>query len=213
MKPVARVVAVSETGMPFQPIVRPMMAEARGMTLIAGLVPLVLALQLDKTAYPWASSTVLLLLGGAALALVLFVLRSLRSANPILNLGLFRNRVFSTSNLALFFLGGAFLSILIFLPLFMVNVVGVSATQAGSSLIPLSLGLVFGSIVAGCIVAMILFQVFINVGMNVGIMPITGIPLPLMSYGGSSVLTTLLAVGLLQSIHVQARASQKGRRL
>jgi rod shape determining protein RodA len=68
----------------------------------------------------------------------------------------------------------------------------------------------FGSIVAGGIVAMILFQVFVNVGMNIGIMPITGIPLPLMSYGGSSVLTTMLAVGLLQSIHVQARTARKG---
>lgn len=121
--------------------------------LIAGLVPLVLALQLDKTAYPWASSTTLLLFGGSALALVLFAVRSVRSPNPILDLRLFRNRVFSTSNLALFFLGGAFLSILVFLPLFMVNVVGVSATQAGSSLIPLSLGLVFGSVVAGQLVS------------------------------------------------------------
>ena len=121
--------------------------------LVAGLVPLVLALQLDKTAYPWTSSTTLLLFGGSALALALFVLRSLRSPNPILNLRLFRNRVFSTSNLALFFVGGAFLSILIFLPLFMVNVVGVSATQAGTSLIPLSLGLVFGSVVAGQLVS------------------------------------------------------------
>ena len=68
----------------------------------------------------------------------------------------------------------------------------------------------FGVLLAGGIVAMLLFQVFINVGMTLGIMPITGIPLPLMSYGGSSVLTTLLAVGLLQSIHVQARASRKG---
>jgi rod shape determining protein RodA len=68
----------------------------------------------------------------------------------------------------------------------------------------------FGAIIAGGIVAMLLFQVFVNVGMNVGIMPITGIPLPLMSYGGSSVLTTLLAVGLLQSIHVQARGARKG---
>jgi rod shape determining protein RodA len=68
----------------------------------------------------------------------------------------------------------------------------------------------FGALIAGGIVAMVLFQVFVNVGMNVGIMPITGIPLPLMSYGGSSVLTTLLAVGLLQSIHAQARASRKG---
>lgn len=68
----------------------------------------------------------------------------------------------------------------------------------------------FGAIIAGGFVAMILFQVFINVGMNIGIMPITGIPLPLISYGGSSVLTTLLAVGLLQSIHVQARTARKG---
>jgi rod shape determining protein RodA len=68
----------------------------------------------------------------------------------------------------------------------------------------------YGALIAGGIVAMFLFQVFVNVGMNVGIMPITGIPLPLVSYGGSSVLTTLLAVGLLQSIHAQARASRKG---
>ncbi len=68
----------------------------------------------------------------------------------------------------------------------------------------------YGALIAGGIVAMVLFQVFVNVGMNVGIMPITGIPLPLMSYGGSSVLTMLLAVGLLQSIHAQARASRKG---
>jgi rod shape determining protein RodA len=71
----------------------------------------------------------------------------------------------------------------------------------------------FGALVAGGIVAMLLFQVFVNVGMNVGIMPITGIPLPLVSYGGSSVLSTFLAVGLLQSIYVQGRASAatKGR--
>jgi rod shape determining protein RodA len=68
----------------------------------------------------------------------------------------------------------------------------------------------FGAIIAGGFVAMVLFQVFINVGMNIGIMPITGIPLPLLSYGGSSVLTTLIAVGLLQSIHVQARTARKG---
>ena len=43
----------------------------------------------------------------------------------------------------------------------------------------------FGALVAGGIVAMLLFQVFVNVGMTIGIMPITGIPLPLMSYGGS----------------------------
>jgi rod shape determining protein RodA len=71
----------------------------------------------------------------------------------------------------------------------------------------------FGSLIAAGIAAMLMFQVFVNVGMTIGIMPITGVTLPLMSYGGSSVITTLLAVGLLQSIYVQARASasMKGR--
>jgi rod shape determining protein RodA len=72
----------------------------------------------------------------------------------------------------------------------------------------------YGALVAGGITAMLMFQVFVNVGMTIGIMPITGIPLPLMSYGGSSVITTLMAIGLLQSIHAQARetAAAKGQR-
>jgi rod shape determining protein RodA len=71
----------------------------------------------------------------------------------------------------------------------------------------------FGSLIAAGVAAMLMFQVFVNVGMTIGIMPITGVTLPLMSYGGSSVITTLLAAGLLQSIYVQARASAalKGR--
>jgi len=69
----------------------------------------------------------------------------------------------------------------------------------------------YGSMIAGGIVAMVMFQLFVNVGMTLGVMPITGIPLPLMSYGGSSVLTTFLAIGLLQSIYVQAQLTSKGR--
>jgi rod shape determining protein RodA len=65
----------------------------------------------------------------------------------------------------------------------------------------------FGSLIAAGVTAMLMFQVFVNVGMTIGIMPITGVTLPLMSYGGSSVITTLLAIGLLQSIYVRARAS------
>jgi rod shape determining protein RodA len=73
----------------------------------------------------------------------------------------------------------------------------------------------YGALIAGGIVAMLMFQVFVNVGMTVGIMPITGVPLPLMSYGGSSVLVTLIALGLLQSIYAQGRAATafKGRAL
>jgi rod shape determining protein RodA len=63
----------------------------------------------------------------------------------------------------------------------------------------------FGALIAGGITLMLLFQIFVNVGMTVGIMPITGIPAPLLSYGGSSMLVTFMALGLLQSIAAQAR--------
>ena len=69
----------------------------------------------------------------------------------------------------------------------------------------------YGILVAGGIAVELLFQVFVNVGMCLGIMPITGIPLPMVSYGGSSVLATFLAIGVLQSINIQARLSRRGR--
>ena len=69
----------------------------------------------------------------------------------------------------------------------------------------------YGSLIAGGIAAAILFQVFVNIGMNLGIMPITGVPLPIMSFGGSSLISTFLGIGVLQSIHVQMRLSQGGR--
>ena len=73
----------------------------------------------------------------------------------------------------------------------------------------------YGALIAGGITAMLMFQIFVNVGMTIGIMPITGITLPLMSYGGSSVIVTFLALGLMQSIHAQARETtlSKGRDL
>ncbi|MFL5781576.1 MAG: rod shape-determining protein RodA [Thermoleophilaceae bacterium] len=70
----------------------------------------------------------------------------------------------------------------------------------------------YGALIAGGVAAMLMFQIFVNVGMTIGIMPITGVPLPLLSYGGSSVIVTFLAVGLLQSVHVQARMSALAKR-
>src|SRR3712207_2586229 len=71
----------------------------------------------------------------------------------------------------------------------------------------------YGALIAGGITMMLLFQTFVNIGMTVGIMPITGVPAPLLSYGGSSLLVTFLAVGLLQSISARSRevALTKGR--
>jgi rod shape determining protein RodA len=69
----------------------------------------------------------------------------------------------------------------------------------------------YGALIAGGITMMLLFQIFVNVGMTVGIMPITGVPAPLLSFGGSSMLVTFMAVGLLQSIHAQAREIGVGK--
>jgi len=60
------------------------------------------------------------------------------------------------------------------------------------------------TIAAGCVVAFV-FQVFVNVGMTIGMAPITGIPLPFVSYGGSSMIATLAMIGLLQAVHVRGR--------
>jgi rod shape determining protein RodA len=61
----------------------------------------------------------------------------------------------------------------------------------------------FGRYLAVGIAVMIAFQLFVNVGMTLGIMPITGIPLPLISYGGSALITNLTAVGLLLNVHMR----------
>jgi rod shape determining protein RodA len=61
----------------------------------------------------------------------------------------------------------------------------------------------FGTYVAAGIAAMFAIQMFVNVGMVIGIMPITGIPLPFVSYGGSSMLANFIAVGLLLNIHMR----------
>jgi rod shape determining protein RodA len=59
----------------------------------------------------------------------------------------------------------------------------------------------FGALLCVGVLAMLLFQVFENVGMAMGIMPITGLPLPFVSYGGSSLVATLLAIGLVLNVH------------
>jgi rod shape determining protein RodA len=62
-----------------------------------------------------------------------------------------------------------------------------------------------GSMVAYGLGSMLLFQVLVNVGMVIGIMPVTGIPLPFITYGGSSVISLLFGLGILESVRMNAR--------
>jgi EmrB/QacA subfamily drug resistance transporter len=134
--------------------------------LLGGLVPLILSLQLDKRRFPWLpgvgpfadpgrwpSWVTSVLFVASLLILAGFVARSRSIRSPILDFGLFDNRVFRTANSAAFFFGATFLSVVIFLPLFLVNVMGVTATGAGAALIPYSMGLVVGSTAAGHLVS------------------------------------------------------------
>ncbi|MHB1345275.1 MAG: rod shape-determining protein RodA [Thermoleophilia bacterium] len=70
-----------------------------------------------------------------------------------------------------------------------------------------------GTLIAAGVSGMLMFQVFVNVGMTLGIMPITGIPLPFVSFGSNSLLVFLAAVGLLESVHIHSRTALYGGRL
>ena len=130
--------------------------------LLGGLIPATLALQLDKRSYPWLPGletnttlrswlTICLILTGCLL-LAAFVRRSRIAPGPILEMRLFADPVFRRANASTFFFGASLMSVSLFLPLFLVNVLGVSATQAGAALIPFSLGIVFSATLAGQIV-------------------------------------------------------------
>jgi rod shape determining protein RodA len=62
-----------------------------------------------------------------------------------------------------------------------------------------------GKLLAAGVVTLVFSQVFINIGMNIRIMPVTGVPLPLLSYGGSSVLGSLIAMGVLQNVYIHRK--------
>jgi len=101
---------------------------------------------------------------------------------------------------------------------FVFTVAGEELGLAGAGSIILVLGLVlwrglriasratdpFGRLVAAGVVSWFAFQSFVNIGMTLGIMPVTGLPLPFVSYGGSSMFANLIAVGLLQNVHLRS---------
>ena len=70
----------------------------------------------------------------------------------------------------------------------------------------------YSAVVAGGIVVALLFQIFVNIGMTMGIAPITGIPLPFVSVGGSSMIANLAAMGVLLAIHARGRGARSSRR-
>jgi EmrB/QacA subfamily drug resistance transporter len=118
------------------------------LSLIGCLVPLLLAFTW-VTDYGWGSARVESLIGFSVVMLALFLFAETRASEPVIPLALFRNPIIAICAIASFVLGMGMFGIIIYLPLFMQGVMGVSATQSGSLLTPLMMAAVVGSIAAG----------------------------------------------------------------
>jgi EmrB/QacA subfamily drug resistance transporter len=123
--------------------------------VILTFVPLLLALSFGGSKYAWQSNEIRQLFALSAVAFVAFIVVELRTANPIVPLSLFRNRVVSACASSGFLIGMIFFSVVMFMPLYMQVVLGVSATRSGLAMLPLMTGLIVGSIGSGRLVARI----------------------------------------------------------
>ena len=128
------------------------------VTLVAALVSLVLALSLGTSVNategfgsPWFSWEIISLFAISGLSFYWFVHVERRAANPILEPGLFADQAFAASSLASLIMGAVFLPVIVFLPIFLVSGLGLSATTGGLTLLPLSLAFAFGNIGGGII--------------------------------------------------------------
>jgi predicted MFS family arabinose efflux permease len=117
-------------------------------TLIGTVVPLLLALTW-ATQYGWRSTRVESLLALSALMLGAFLYVESKAAEPVIPLALFSNPIIAICSVCAFVLGIGMFGVIIYLPLFMQGVLGVSATQSGNLLTPLMMGAVIGSITGG----------------------------------------------------------------
>ncbi len=122
------------------------------LLLIGAVVPLLLGLTLDKTVHPWSSPLILGYFAVAAICAVLFLIVEARVESPVLSLALFRNRTFAVGVVAALLSGAAFFGAVLFLSLFLVNVLGLTATEAGIAQIPLMAGFVLASNVSSLLV-------------------------------------------------------------
>ncbi len=124
--------------------------DVEGAVLLAlGVGPLTLALTWGGTQYAWGSLVIVGLAVFGAAMLVLFVLQERRAAEPIVPLRLFANRVFDAAGAAGFIVGFAMFGAIVYLPLYLQVVHGVSPTASGLRLLPLMAGLLLSSIVSG----------------------------------------------------------------
>ncbi|WP_442600851.1 DHA2 family efflux MFS transporter permease subunit [Paenibacillus sp. KN14-4R] len=135
------------------------------LTLIPAVVSLLLGLTFAGDKFEWMSTTSLLVFGGSLLFFILFVLVERRADEPILDLSLFKNRVFATTNILGFLLGLGMFGAIMFIPMFMQGIMGVSPTAAGSAMTPMMISLIIASILGGQLLLRFRYRSVLAAGM------------------------------------------------
>lgn len=123
------------------------------IALTVGLVTLLLGFVLGGSQFTWSSSQIIFLFLTSIVSFIVFASVEQKAREPILPLSLFRNSIFSVSMLIIFLIGVAMFSTILYIPLFAQIVLGISATNSGTVLTPLMLGLISSSVITGQIVS------------------------------------------------------------
>jgi EmrB/QacA subfamily drug resistance transporter len=119
------------------------------ITLVLGVVPLLLALSWGGNDYAWTSPVIIGLFFIAAVMLVVFGMVESRIAEPIIPLNLFSNSIVAVSVAAMVFMAMGMFGAILFIPLYFQGVIGTSATQSGTVLMPLMITMIISSVVSG----------------------------------------------------------------
>lgn len=139
---------------------------AGAAALIISTVSLLLGLNLGGTDYPWLSWQIIGMLLLAVVTAILFVVIEQRAEEPILSLDLFKNRIFTVTNIVGFLMGLGMFGSLMFLPLFLQGVIGVSATSSGNTMLPMMFAMIGASTLGGWLVTKVSFRSLFVSGMS-----------------------------------------------
>lgn len=134
------------------------------LTLVIGVASLLLALNLGEKDFPWTSWQILGLFGLSAVFLLIFLVVERKADEPILSLDLFKNRVFTIANIIGFLMGLGMFGAIMFLPLFLQGVIGVSATSSGNTMIPMMMAMVVASVIGGQLITRVSFRTMFIAG-------------------------------------------------
>ncbi|MBB3112525.1 EmrB/QacA subfamily drug resistance transporter [Paenibacillus phyllosphaerae] len=119
------------------------------ITLVAAIICLMFALELGGKEYAWDSAQIIGLFTGFAVCAILFLIIETRVSEPIISFGMFRNRLYASSNAIAMLSGAAFITASVYIPIFIQGVLGGSATNSGLVLLPMMLGSVVTATAGG----------------------------------------------------------------